>query len=377
MAAQPQDPPLEQINPEIHEAVTFPQIWVMPPPQGNVRAAAAVFRQVFLCRRDHATRAYQIIQPPAFQPVELSHGGPVWGYLFMGVILPRREDLIYMEPYDDASAQRVAIKRLDLRVVAAELQRGSREDPYKEIYRMQTIGDNVHVLGIIEALQDERYLYIITPWCEGGSLQNHVPLAPGQLSVEAQARILFGQILEDLHYVNRVKGICHRDIKPGNFLVSGNGRVLLSDLAMSFVMPPGGLVNHMGLFGTPPYLVPEIAASRPFDGALCDYWACVITLYNLVTGLPVMYRLPRPEDILFRYCIMARGLSRDMHNDLVQEIVQEASGEEVMTLTTIAQQISLLSDELLELFENSLALIPDHRWTAEDAATSRWMRLDQ
>ncbi|KAL3910715.1 MAG: hypothetical protein SGILL_007584, partial [Bacillariaceae sp.] len=250
-APEPQDPLPEQINPEIHEGVANPQIWIAP--QGNARAQP-VFRQVFLCRRNHATQAYQIIQPPAFNPVELSHGGPVWGYLFMGVIIPRREDLIYVEPNDEASAQRVAIKRLDLQVVNAELARGSREDPFKEIYRMQTIGDNHHVVGMIEALQDDRYLYIITPWCEGGSLQNHIPLAPGQLSVDAQARILFEQILEDLHYLNQVHGICHRDIKPGNFLVSGNGRVLLSDLAMSFAMPPGGLVNNIGLFGTPPYL---------------------------------------------------------------------------------------------------------------------------
>lgn len=248
----PQDPLPEQINPIIHEGVANPQIWVVS--QGAVRAGP-VFRQVFLCRRNQSRQAYQIIQPPAFQPVELRHGGPVWGYLFMGVIIPRRQDLIYEEPMDDAHAQRVAIKRLDLQVVRMELANGSREDPFKEVFRMQTIGDNQHVVGIIEALQDERYLYIITPWCEGGSLLNHIPLVPGQLSVDQQARILFEQILEDLVYLNHVHSICHRDVKPGNFLVSGEGRVLISDLAMSFRMPPGGMVNHIGQFGTPPYMV--------------------------------------------------------------------------------------------------------------------------
>ena len=86
-----------------------------------------------------------------------------------------------------------------------------------------------------------------------------------------------------------------------------------------------------------------------------------------------MYRLPRPDDILFRYCVMAKGVSRDNQNELVQEIIQEATGEELATLSTIAQQVSTMSEEILELFENSLALIPDHRWTASDARTSPWM----
>jgi serine/threonine protein kinase len=295
----------------------------------------------------------------------------------MGIVIPRRDDLIYEEPVDEYHAQRVAIKRLRLDVVNVELANGSREDPFKEIWRMQTMGDSMHVVPIVEALRDNKYLYIITPWCEGGSLLDHIPLAPGQLSVSAQARILFKQILEDLDYIHNQHGICHRDIKPANFLVSGNGRVLISDLAMSFRMPPGGIVNHIGQFGTPPYMVPEIALRSPFDGRKCDFWACVVTLYNLVTGLPYLYRFPRPDDILFRFCIMARGLSRDMNNELVQQVIQEASVEERASLSIVALYIRSMDLDLLELFERCLALSPDARWTSIDAAQSDWMMSER
>jgi hypothetical protein len=100
----------------------------------------------------------------------------------------------------------------------------------------------------------------------------------------------------------------------------------------------------------------------------------MVTLYNLVTGLPFLYRIPRPDDILFRYCIMARGLSRDMHNELVQEIITEASAEELLSLNTVAHKISGMSQELLELFENTLALNPDDRWTIEQVARCSWMQ---
>lgn len=375
----PQYPPPEQIEPEIHEAIANPQIWVVPSSTEGFRQriqAQPVFREVFLSRRNNASQAYQIIQPPAFNPVELSHGGPIWGYLFMGILFRRRpEDLLYEEPTEQ-TAQRVAIKRLDLSVVNMELQNGSRENPFKEIYRMQTIGDDIHVLGMIEALQDENYLYIITPWCQGGCLSSNIPLVPNdQYSVEGQARILFQQILENLHYVNNVHELCHRDIKPANFLVSSNGRILISDLAMSFKMPDGGYVKDIGQFGTPPYMPPEIALSQPFDGAKCDLWAAIVSLYSMVTGLPYLYRTPRPDDLLFRYTIMARGLSRDKHNELVQEILNDVNNNnEAQMIKTVAQRITNLSTDILELFENSLTLNPDHRWGSQEAARSTWMR---
>jgi serine/threonine protein kinase len=366
----PGDPLPEQINPEIGEGITSPQIWVIP--QGSRQP---VYRQVFVSKRNNAAQAYQIIQPPAFQPIELSHGGPVWGYLFMGVILPRRPDLIYEEPQEH-EVQRVAIKRLDLTVVNTELQGGSREDPYKEIWRMQTMGDNIHVIGLVEALQDDRFLYIITPWCLGGSLVEHIPLVPtAQMSIEAQARILFAQMLEDLEYIHEVHGICHRDVSPGNFLVSGNGRVLLSDLAMSFRMPASGIVNYVGQFGKPPYWIPEILTKTPFDARRCDLWACTITLYNLVTGFKKMYDLPYPPDFQFRYCIMARGISRDMNNEQVQEVMSEVHGGERYVLTAVAQRIATMSWPLLELFEKTLHLFADQRWTREDVLQCQWMTM--
>jgi hypothetical protein len=49
-----------------------------------------------------------------------------------------------------------------------ELQEGYQEHPFREIHRLQTMGDDIHVLSIVEALQDRHYLYIVTPWCDGG-----------------------------------------------------------------------------------------------------------------------------------------------------------------------------------------------------------------
>jgi len=100
----------------------------------------------------------------------------------------------------------------------------------------------------------------------------------------------------------------------------------------------------------------------------CDFWAVMVSLYVLIMGLPYLYRSPRPDDILFRYCIMARGLSRDRHNQLVQEIANEVdSKEDAHMLTTVSQQITNMEVDLLEFFENSFSLNPKQRGGSEQA----------
>jgi serine/threonine protein kinase len=376
----PADPPHENITPVIHGAVNNPQIWVVP-----LGRRQPVLRQVFVTKTDDANIAYQIFPPEAFQPIELSHGGPVWGHVYKGFMIPRGAEMHFQEPAED-EAQIVAIKRLSRKVVDTELANGSRENPYREIYRMQTIGDNIHVLGIIEALQNDEYLYICTPWADVGSLSNiglvptvrpppitH-PGIPRELPLEEErARRIFRQMMEGLEYLHDECGICHRDIKPANFLVNNRGRVLLADLAMTFPMPESGIVNHIGHFGTPPYWVPEILAELPFDARGCDLWACMISLYNLVTGLPVLYRFPHHSDRMFCFGIMASGLGRNMHNPLVQQVAQEAGVKELVMINEAALRITNLTEELLEMFENTLKLDPNERWTRRDVLQCAWM----
>merc|ERR1712232_757122 len=147
---------------------------------------------------------------------------------------------------------------------------GGHENPYIEILRMQQLGDNVHILKCTEALEDDDFLYIITPWCTEGSLKENIPWAfldsecPG-FSTE-DARKFFQQILECLCYLER-HGICHHDISPDNFMFY-NDRLLLADFAMSLRIPKDKYTNQRSLihpprderdkFGTFAYQAPEV-----------------------------------------------------------------------------------------------------------------------
>ena len=90
------------------------------------------------------------------------------------------------------------------------------EDPIKEVAAMQLIGNyHENVIGCIDVLQDDDYLYAIMPYCEGGDLYGRVMRSPrrnppsngtsgsrrslrespGHSVDEAQARMWFRQLL--------------------------------------------------------------------------------------------------------------------------------------------------------------------------------------
>jgi hypothetical protein len=73
---------------------------------------------------------------------------------------------------------------------------------------------------------------------------------------------------------------------------------------------------------------------------------------------------------------MARGLSRQFGtNELVSEVLGETTATEFLEVSTIAQKIMTLSPQVLELFEHTLALRPDHRWTREQVLECKWMTM--
>jgi serine/threonine protein kinase len=361
MQRQPQDAPEEVIVPNIDVGISKPEVWIIP--HGSTERKRKIVEVV---RSQDAEQAYMRIESAG--KVSLNHHGQGWGCLFQGVLLPRVEEGVFQEP-DPAEKTIVAIKRLKRAAIYRELARGNHENPEKEIYRMQSIGDNFHVLSCIEALQDDTYLYIISPFC--GTLENRMQTGP---MLEIEARAIFRHVLQSLAYIHHDHGICHRDISPGNALLHNNGRLVLNDLAMSFRIPPGGLCNPMGRFGKPGYWPPEIYMDIPFDPYACDLWAAVVTLFNLVTG-EKMYNIPHPDDNLFKYCVMAQGVSRHS-TELCREAMNEAGNpSQKFAVNRIARKIRSLTPSLKLMFENSLSMNPDDRWTLEDIRKCEWMRL--
>jgi hypothetical protein len=114
---------------------------------------------------------------------------------------------------------------------------------------------------------------------------------------------------------------------------------------------------------------------------VCDLWAAVVTLFNLLTGR-VLYDQPVSRDLYFQFFIVAGGLSRKPWNDLTEKVGDDLMERELlMDLDETRRQEFLpilarclqLSPEVLEIFENVLRKAPDERWDLDAIAASDFM----
>ena len=130
----------------------------------------------------------------------------------------------------------------------------------------------------------EHLPYLVMEYVKGQTLRDILKVN-GALSQRDAEQVMMG-VLNALEYSHRM-GIIHRDIKPGNIMISEQGVVKVMDFGIARALDDSAatMTQSQGVVGTAQYLSPEQARGESVD-MRSDLYSAGCVLYEMLTGRP-------------------------------------------------------------------------------------------
>ena len=156
-----------------------------------------------------------------------------------------------------------------------------RERFLREARSMAALNDP-HIIQIYFIGDDEGQTYFVMEFVDGESLGS-VLKREGKLKPEQAAKVIY-QTAQGLSTAHD-KGVIHRDIKPGNLMLSGRGMVKIADFGIALTTQDFSkkLTSTGEFVGTPGYLSPEVCLGKPVDQR-SDIFSLGIVLFECLAG---------------------------------------------------------------------------------------------
>lgn len=167
--------------------------------------------------------------------------------------------------------------------MVAEAPEAIEEHTQRLLREAKTAGRLIHphIVTLFDAGEEEGTLFLAFEYVEGRSLAQR--LAEGPPPTVGEALRIACQAAEGLGHAHR-HGIVHRDVKPGNVLLRGDGQVKVSDFGIAKMAGQSTELTVTGsVVGSPQYLSPEQIRGDELDGR-SDLFSLGVVLYEMVGG---------------------------------------------------------------------------------------------
>ena len=215
----------------------------------------------------------------------------------------------------DANLDRIVAVKMLLRSSLGDA--GARERFRREALVLSRLS-HPGVATVFDFDAQDGYDYLVMEYVPGGSLESH--LAAGLLPLDGMLH-LGAAIADALDNAHR-NGVLHRDLKPGNVMLTADGQPKILDFGLALLLgsaKASGRMTQVGtVVGSLPYMAPEQLFGEA-DDARTDVYALGTVLFEMATG-----RLPfvkdRPEALMFAIINSAAPTVRSLRPDAPAEL---------------------------------------------------------
>lgn len=209
--------------------------------------------------------------------------------------------------------------------------------------RMLAALEHENIVRIVTAEKADDYFFIVMEFIEGETLESILEREK-ILSLERALEVV-RQICSGVDHAHR-QGVLHRDLRPGNVLITESGEVKIADFGTSRFLEVADRAST--IIGSPPYMAPEQFQGRAVFPS--DVYSVGVIMYEMVTGsLPYFSANPRQLEkmILSGRLVRPREKNRSVPVE-IEEIILKALAPDV---SARYQRAGELVDDLLTASE--------------------------
>ena len=232
---------------------------------------------------------------------------------------------------------------------------------HREI-KLQARMDHSNLVRAYDAGHDGKVHFLVTEYVPGRDLRRLIR-NQGKLTVAEAAGVVM-QVALGLHYAHQ-QGLIHRDIKPGNILVTEDGTAKLSDLGLSGFIDNEVEDPRAGkIVGTADYLAPELIRNPREVSTITDIYSLGCTLYYSITGkvpFPGGSAKEKARRHLNQHPWHPRQFNPDVGEEFVEliaDMMEKDPQKRIQSADEVASRLEPWASEITHLHTNELLVTP-------------------
>ncbi len=187
-------------------------------------------------------------------------------------------------------------RQVVIKVLPPELAATTSGERFRREIQLVAQLQHPHIVPLLSADAGGHLLWYVMPFVAGESLRARLG-RDGALPIRDACRI-WRDVLEALAYAH-ARGVVHRDIKPGNILLSGGQNAVVADFGIARAIEAAGdaeVTAPGSAIGTPAYMAPEQLDGRSPVNHRADLYAAALVMYEMIEGRPP-FAAGSPRDV--------------------------------------------------------------------------------